>query len=250
MLKVLIIDDEANIRRMISDILLNYCPDTRIAGQAGSVSEGIKAIKDLKPDLVLLDIKMDDGTGFDLLEKLDKIDFKLIFITAFQEYALKAIKFSALDYILKPLDPDELIKAVNQAGDLIIEQQQRQIEHLTSRLNDNDQQSKKILLKTSDSIHLVKFSDIIMCMADCGYSKFFLGGNKSILVSRTLSEYDDLLTELGFYRVHKSYLVNLNKVLRFEKEDGGTLVMEEEIRVPVASRKKDKILQIFENLTE
>lgn len=250
MLRALVIDDEINIRNMIIEIIKKYCKGTRVVGQAGSVLEGVNRIRDLNPDLVLLDIKMDDGTGFDLLEKLEKINFKVIFVTAYQEFALQAIKFSALDYILKPVDPEELIKAVDAAGDLILEQQQIQIEHLTNSIKSNDQDSKKILLKTSENIHLVKFSDIIYFEADSGYTRFYLSDARKIVVSKSLAEYEDFFKDFGFYRVHKSYIVNLNKVLRFNKEDGGCLVMETELKVPVASRKKDKILQIFENLTD
>lgn len=250
MLRTLIIDDEANIRNMIAEILKGYCKEAKVVGQAGSVHEAYNKISALKPDLVLLDIKMDDGTGFDLLEKLENVSFKVIFITAYQEFALKAIKFSALDYILKPIDPDELISAVKQAGELILEQQQLQIRHLTEGLNSSEQEAKKILLKTSDSIHLVKLSDIIFCKSEGGYALFHLCGNNTILVSRPLSEYNDLMTDYGFCRVHKSYLVNMQKMLRFEREDGGYLVMEEDLRVPVASRKKDQLMDLLEQITE
>jgi two-component system LytT family response regulator len=248
MLRALVIDDEVNIRNMIIEIIKKYCNGTRVVGQAGSVQEGLSRIRDLNPDLVLLDIKMDDGTGFDLLEKLEKINFKVIFVTAYQEFALQAIKFSALDYILKPVDPEELISAIDAAGDLILEQQQIQIEHLTDSIKSNHQDSKKILLKTSENIHLVKFSDIIYFEADSGYTRFYLSDDRSIVVSKSLAEYEDFFKDFGFYRVHKSYIVNLQKILRFEKEDGGNLVMEEDHKVPVASRKKDQILQIFENM--
>jgi two-component system LytT family response regulator len=249
MLRTLVIDDESNIRKMIIEIVKNHCEDTRVVGQAGSVQEGLRMINDLHPDLVLLDIKMDDGTGFDLLEQLERIKFKLIFITAYQEFALRAIKFSALDYILKPVDPEELISAVNTAGNLILEQQQKQIDHLTESLKSTDQDSKKILLKTNENIHLVKFSDIIYFNADCGYSQFHLLGNRSVIVSKSLSEYEDFFKDYGFYRVHKSYIVNIHKVLRFEKEDGGSLVMEEDHKVPVASRKREEILLLLERMT-
>lgn len=248
--RILIIDDEANIRNMISEIVTKYCNDAVVVGQAGSVKEGHEKIRALDPDLVLLDIQMDDGTGFDLLEGLKDIRFKVIFITAFQEYAIQAIKFSALDYIMKPVDPEELIAAIKGAGEVILDDQEKQLNHLADNLHNSDQVSKKILLKTSDSIHLVRFVDIICCEADSGYTKFILHGDDSILVSKTLAEYEDLFSNFGFFRVHKSFLINLHKVIRFEREDGGTLVMEEEIKVPVASRKRDQVLMLLEKLTE
>ncbi|MCD4723570.1 MAG: LytTR family DNA-binding domain-containing protein [Bacteroidales bacterium] len=250
MLRVLIIDDEANIRAMIAEIVKGYCDGAEVVGQAGGVKEGVEKIHSLKPELVLLDIKMDDGTGFDLLEKFDKIDFKVIFITAYQEYALKAIKFSALDYILKPVDPDELIKAVQSAGENIKDVQEAQLNQLKDSLKNNDQAEKKILLKTAESIHLIHVSDIIYCQADGGYTRFFTGKDKMILVSKPMAEYEELLHDYGFFRVHKSYLLNLEKVQRFEKEDGGYVVMPDEVRVPVASRKRELLMQLLVKLTE
>jgi len=250
MLRVLIIDDESNIRNMIAEIIKSHCPNTEIIGQAGSVRDGKEKIESLHPDLVMLDIKMDDGSGFDLLRKMDKIDFKVIFITAYQEFALKAIKFSALDYILKPVDPEELINAVCSTEKMITEDQQSQIQYLKDSLNNTDQSEKKILLKTSENIHLLRVSDIRYCEADGGYTRFFTNQDQEILVSRPLAEYEDLFAEYGFYRVHKSFLANLHKVERFEKEDGGYLVIDGEVKVPVASRKKDQMIQLLEKITE
>jgi two-component system LytT family response regulator len=250
MLRVLIIDDESNIRTMIAEIVKNFCEGAEVVGQAGSVKEGKDKINALHPDLVLLDIKMDDGTGFDLLEQLDRIEFKVIFVTAFQEFAVKAFKFSALDYILKPVDPDELIKAVGSTRDLVLHHQQTQLEHLSERLKEKDQSTKMILLKTSDSIHLVHVDEIFYCEADGGYTHFHTKHIMEILVSKPLSEYEEILGEYGFFRVHKSFLVNLQKVLRFEKEDGGQLVMEGDSRVPVASRKREQLFELLEKITE
>ena len=250
MLRVLIIDDEAKIRNMIAEIVKGYCNEAVVVGQAGSVKEGKEKIRSLNPDLVLLDIKMDDGTGFDLLEQVEETNFKVIFITAYQEYALKAIKFSALDYILKPVDPDELIKAVNASREQIARVHDTQIKQLSDSLRSSGQDEKKILLKTAESIHLVLLSDIYYCEADGGYTHFYTRKGNNILVSKPLAEYEELFTEYGFCRIHKSYLVNLQKVQRFEKEDGGYVVMEGELKVPVASRKKEQLMQLLEKITE
>jgi two-component system LytT family response regulator len=250
MLRVLIVDDESNIRTMIAEIVKNFCDGAEVVGQAGSVKEGIERIETLHPDLVLLDIKMDDGSGFDLLGQVDRINFKVVFITAYQEFALQAIKFSALDYILKPVDPEELIKAVDTARELVSDQQQIQLKHLTESLNNQDQSNKRVLLKTSDSIHLVHVDEIRYCEADGGYTHFYTDKVNNILVSRALAEYEELFKGFGFFRVHKSFLVNLQKVLRFEKDDGGQLVMEGDARVPVASRKREQLFELLEKITE
>jgi len=250
MLRVLIIDDEANISNMIAGIVKGYCDGAIVVGQAGSVKEGKEKIRSLNPDLVLLDIKMNDGTGFDLLEKLERVDFKVIFITAYQEFALKAIKFSALDYILKPVDPEELIKAIINAEEQLVETQQTQLQHLRESLKSNKQSEKKILLKTAGSIHLISLDDIYYCEADGGYTRFYTRNDQRILVSKPLAEYEELFSDYGFFRVHKSFLVNLQKVQRFGKEDGGYLVMDGAMKVPVASRKKEQLMQLLEKITE
>ena len=250
MLRTLIIDDEANIRSMINEILNGYCDEAEVVGQATGVMDGIKKINELQPDLVLLDIKMNDGTGFELLESVSEINFRVIFITAYQEFALQAIKFSALDYILKPVDPEELINAVKQAEKDICHTQEAQILHLRDSLKSSQQAEKKILLKTAESIHMFKLTDIIYCEADGGYTRFFCAGGNVVIVSNPLSAYDDMLTKYGFFRAHKSFLANLEKVIRFEREDGGYIVLGDAFRVPVASRKKDQLIQLLEKLAE
>lgn len=250
MIRVLIVDDEANIRQMIAEVLSNYCEGAEVIGQAGSVADGVRKISDLAPDLVLLDIKMDDGTGFDLLEQVDPPVFKVIFITAYEEYAIKAIKFAALDYIMKPVDPLELIRALKQATEIVPEHQQKQLSHLAESVRSGGQQAKKILLKTADSIHLVRFEDIIFCEADSGYTRFHLQNRHCVLISKSLSEYEGLLSGFGFFRIHKTYLVNVHKIMRFDREDGGHIVMEEEHNVPVASRKRDQLIEIMEKLAQ
>lgn len=250
MLRILIIDDEANIRNMISNIISGYCNSAKVIGQAGSVREGIEKIALLDPDLVLLDVKMGDGTGFDLLEKIKKISFKTIFITAYQEFAIKAIKFSALDYILKPVDPDELIRAIDNAAKTMEESQIAQLEYMRHNMVVQNIQDKKIMLKTTESMYVVPVQNICCCVADGGYTRFHTGDGKKILVSKPLSEYEDLFSDCNFFRVHKSYLVNLHKIQCFRKIDGGYLLMEGEIKVPVASRKREQLLELLERFTE
>ncbi|MEN8226256.1 MAG: LytTR family DNA-binding domain-containing protein [Bacteroidota bacterium] len=250
MLRVLIIDDELKIRLMIEEIVSAYCKGARVIGLAGSVSEGLAKIESLNPDLVLLDVKMDDGTGFDLLEQINKINFRVIFITAFQEFAIKAIKFSALDYIMKPVDPEELISAVGNAQKEIDQHQDEQLTQLKENLKNNGQAEKKILLKTADCIHMIPISEIYYCEADSGYTRFYIKNSCEILISRPLVDYEELFEEYGFFRVHKSYLVNLGLVQRFEREDGGYLVMDRDLKIPVASRKRDQLMQLLERIAQ
>ena len=222
MIRTIVIDDEVQARETILNMLASYCPDVEVVATAGSVKEGIKTLKEIKTDLLLLDIKMADGTGFDLLKKLDNLDFRLIFITAFEEFAIRAIKFSAIDYILKPFDPDELINAIQKAGSLI---QKDQLSLRLSALYENldliNTSQKKIVLKTTDSVHIVKLNEIIRCESEKNYTHFYTIESDKITVSRTLKEYNELLSEYNFYRVHQSHLVNLDHVKSYENMGGG-----------------------------
>jgi two-component system LytT family response regulator len=248
-LRTIIIDDEAHIRESLAAMLKDGCPGTRLVAQADGVKTGIKAIQQYHPDLVLLDIRMKDGTGFDMLEQLDNIDFKIIFVTAFDEYALKAIKFSALDYILKPVDPEDLVDAVNKADEDTQKEVKTKLDTLSNNLKTNDQDRKKIILKTLDNIYLVSVRDIIHIEGDGRYSTIYLETGDKVMVSVTLKNYQEMLEDFGFFRVHKSHLINLDRIYRFEKADGGYVVLNNNTKIPVASRKKDELIELFEKLT-
>jgi len=240
-LKTVIIDDESKARETIIDMLALYCPELEVIGEAHDVLSGIQLIKSKKPELVFLDIKMPDGTGFDLLNRIDNKDFSLIFLTAFDEYAVKAFKFSAIDYLLKPLDPDELITAVDRVKSYR-ENDKDDLSVLLDNLKSIKKDSKKIVLKTTESIFLINIADIIRCESSGNYTKFYLTNQKPVLVSHTLKEYDDILSEYNFFRTHQSHLVNLNHVVRLDKADGGVLIMSEKQHVPIATRKKDALI--------
>lgn len=248
MYRILVIDDEQSVRGVIKDIIQLYIPNAQVVGEANSVITGMKAIHDADPDIVLLDIHLDDGTGFDLLNKIEKIAFKVIFITAYEEFALRAFKFSAVDYILKPVDPEELLSAIQKAGEILQHEMDLRLGILKNNMA-KESPCKKILLKTSDNIYLVKTEDILYMESDQGYTRIYLENMTMILVSRNLGEFEEMLHPAGFFRVHKSYLVNLDKISHFEKADGGFVIMSNGLRVPVASRKREKFLQVIENLT-
>jgi len=249
LLRTLIIDDESHIRRSLSTMLAEECPNVDVVGTADGVENGLKAIGKYHPDLVLLDIKMNDGTGFDLLRRLKPINFRVIFVTAFEEFAIKAFRFSAIDYLLKPVSADDLHEAVEKALNSIDHDFATQLKVLEDNLNNKDSSEKKIVLKTSDAIWLVKTKEISYCEADSSYTKFFLMNGKTIMVSGYLMEFEEILRDSGFFRVHKSFLVNLSDIVRFEKGDGGFLVMSNNDRVPVASRKLSELMEFFNKLT-
>ncbi len=250
MLRALIIDDEAHMRDTLVKLLHLHCPDIEVVGQASGVASGEKAINEFHPELVFLDIQMKDGSGFDLLYNLPTIDFKVIFVTAYDQYALQAFRFSAVDYLLKPVNPELLTDAVQRAGQLIQEHFNIQMQALEENLKSVGKQHKKIIIKTTENIHLLDMKNIISCESDSSYTTIHTVEGDKILVSKTLKDYEDMLADCGFYRVHKSYLINLLQIKRFERQDGGSIVMSNDLKIPVASRKRDELLQLFEKLAE
>jgi two-component system LytT family response regulator len=248
MLRVIIIDDEQNTRDVISAIVNKNCADVQIVAAAESVQSGIKTINEFNPDLVLLDIHLQDGSGFDILKEIKTIRFKVIFITAYEEYALKAFKFSALDYILKPIHSHELAASINKAADDLKHTAGLQLDTFSNNYLQKNKESKKIILKTLDSIYAVNVKDILHCQADTYYTKFFLNDGQIIMVSGTLKDFDEMLIEFGFFRVHQSHLINLDYFVRYKKVSGGCAVLKDGTEIPVASRKKELFLQAIANL--
>jgi len=248
-MKVIIIDDESLVRKTLETILRDSFPNINIVGQAGSVVEAVSLIKEQSPDLILLDVDLTDGNGFDVLTQVKPINFKVIFITAHQEYAIKAIKFSAFDFILKPISQNELTYAVQRViQEYNLVDQNLKWNAFFNNLNETHKKSKKIVLKTSESIHIVQIDEIIRCEADNNYSTFFLLTGEKIVVSKGLKEFEELLTDYGFFRVHQSHLINLDFVLRFDKKDGGYIILSDNSVVPVSQRKKQKLLDFFDAL--
>ncbi len=248
MLRTLIIDDERHIRETMNHLVQKYCPQLKLVGEAESVTTGIRAIRDKIPDLVLLDIKMDDGTGFDILKHFDSIDFKIIFITAYEKYAIQAFGFSAIDYILKPVNPEKLAEAVSRADQMTQNAFNTQLNTLKNNLKSPDSTKRKIILKTMENIYLLNVQDIIHCTSDGNYTIFETVNDEKIVISKTLKEYDDLLAESGFFRVHRSHLINLKHIKRFSKQDGGYIVMSNGDKVNVSSRGRERLLELFEEI--
>lgn len=249
MISCLIIDDEANARNAVKNMLAFYCKDVKVVAEAEDVKSGLDAISLHNPNLVFLDMKMPDGTGFDLLNELKSIPFKIIFITAHDQFAIQAFKFSAIDYLLKPINPEEFVEAINKAKELTEKEEYKiKLDTFLSYLKPNSNDNKKIVLKTAESIHLVNIEDIIRCESDRCYTEFFLENGKKILVSKVLKEFDDMLSPHGFIRPHQSHLINLNYIESYQKEDGGYILMKDRAAIPVSVRKKESVLKLFENL--
>lgn len=247
-LRTIIIDDEAHVRDTLANMLNDYCPQVKIVGEADGVVTAIKAIRNILPDLILLDIRMDDGTGFDLLQAFDSINFKIIFVTAYEKHAVEAFRFSAVDYLLKPINPEKLSEAVERAEKLVQHTFTTQLDALMENIDPLSTKNKKIVIKTSDNIYLLNTRDIIHCASDDCYTIIHSAGEERIIVSKVLKEYDELLSNAGFFRVHRSHLVNLQHIKRFEKQEGGFVVMSNNQKIPVSSRARERLLELFENI--
>lgn len=243
-MKILIIDNEEELRTGLRRQLEKYCPQATLIAEASGVQTGLQKIQATEPDIVFLDIEMEDGTGFDLLKQLDKPSFQLIFTTAHNQYAIQAIKFSALDYLLKPIDPAELkislekaMEKINQPGlasQLAVMMQQLQNKPATER---------KIVLNDKQSTYFIKVADILFCEAEGPYTRFYIDGTANILVSKNLKEFEEMLEPLGFLRTHHSYLANPAKIKMYDKTDGGALIIEGGHSIPLSQRRKDVIMQ-------
>jgi len=248
LLRTVIIDDEVLMRQALTRMVREHCPNARVVGSAGSVASGVAEIRKQHPDLVLLDIKLDDGTGFDLLKKLEPIDFKVIFITAYDEFAIRAVKFSALDYLLKPVESGDLVQAINKAEKLVLKELNMQLNVLKDNMQSGTVDNQKIILKTLENVHVVKIGNIIYCESDDNYTNFNLIDGSKILVSTTLKDYDEILSHYGFLRVHRSFLINLSHIVRFEKSEGGNVVLTNNCVVPVSSRKRELLLELLDRI--
>ncbi len=241
-LKCIIIDDESKGRKVLRNICEEYCPNVEIIGEADSVDSAEKMIKSLSPDFIFLDIRMPMKDGFQLLESLGKIDFHVIFTTAYEQYAVKAFKFSVVDYLLKPIDIDELIAAVEK-----IEKIKRSENGLRLQEQQKSNQIKdtpKIAFPTSDGYVFIDPDNIVRCTAYGNYTKFFVKGeSKPVLVSKTLKYLDDLTEDYSFYRIHKSHMVNLIHVKRFVKGKPVKLIMTDGAEVEVSVRKREGLME-------
>lgn len=253
MITTVLVDDDANLRKGMKAMLEKYAPDMRILGEAENVADAITVISNTNPQVVFLDIQLSEGTGFDILEKLTevhgKISFQVVFITAHEQYAIKAFRFSALDFLLKPVDPEELQKVVEKIK--ITLQKNENFEHIELLLENIRKKAdnfKRIALSTSDGIHLFNINDIIRCESEDNYTKFFLKNGKSILISKTLKEYEELLSEHGFERIHQSHLINLAYLKSYIRKDGGYIVMTDNSHLPISQRKKERLQEILKTI--
>jgi two-component system LytT family response regulator len=247
MIKALAISDDQAICSKVEQVISSSCPNVTLAGCAGNVQEGFMLINSHQPDLLILDIKLKDGSGFDLLRQFSSPSFRIIFISNLLEYSLKAFKFNAVDFLLKPIEQDELAQAINKAFDQITYEEKLQQKMLGENLKALNKK-EKIILKTSTHIHLLNTEDIIRIEADGNYCMFYASDDRKIFVSKPIKDYEEQLIDRGFFRIHKSHLINSRKSKYFDKAEGGYVIMNDGSTLPVASRKRDLLLDLFESL--
>lgn len=240
-ISALILDDEAQSRKALQGKLNLFCPEVQPVLEAATVEAAWELLIGHKPDLLFLDIHLSGELGFDLLDRLAKDEPEwngsIVFVTAHKAYALKAIKFSALDYLLKPIDPEELVLAVRK-----VEQNGGNNRHLKVLVDHLHDRERKLVIASSEGMHVVRINDILRCESTSNYTQFFLKGGKRLLASRTLKEFESLLTPHSFERIHKSHLVNMDCVKRYVTSDGGYVILEDDSHVPVANRKKEVLV--------
>ncbi len=242
-LRVALIDDEPESRQTLRVFLQDYCPEVEILGEADSVLTAYQLLQKIELDAIFLDVQMTDGTGFDLLRKFPEPAFQVIFTTAYDEFAIRAFQVNASDYLLKPIDIDDLLRAVSKIKP---GSKEKTADERMAHLLVNNEQGKfeKIALPSAEGLHFIDLSEVVRLESDANYTSFHLHSSERITVARTLKNFENLLPEADFFRSHQSHIVNLRHVKRIERKDGGYLLMADHAQVPIARSKKEELMQI------
>ncbi|MBS1750907.1 MAG: response regulator transcription factor [Bacteroidetes bacterium] len=250
MIKAIIIDDEKHCSDNLQWQLRQYCPEIKVAGVCKSPDQGLNEISKQQPQLVFLDVEMPGMSGFEMLEQLTDINFDIIFTTAFNQYAIRAIKFGALDYLVKPIDKDELRAAVDKVLKHTNNESLKQLTALLTHIRkSNDLSFQKIALPTIHGYELVPLNNVMYCESKSNYTNIHLNNGQQILISRTLKDIEELLNTHPFFRLHNSFLVNLQYAIRYIRGEGGFLVLNNDITIPVSRNKKEELLKLIAHLS-
>jgi two-component system LytT family response regulator len=251
MIRAIIVDDEQHCIVRLSDMLARYCPkQIELVATCNNTSDALTAIKSLKPDLLFLDVELQEATGMDLLRQFPKIDFEVIFTTAHEKYAIQAFRFSAVDYLLKPIDADELITAISKLDKMLGQKDlNNKFEALLQNFhNKQSSQTKKITVPSGNELLFLEISQITRCEADVNYTTIYLKDKQKIMVAKTLKDFDDLLTDHGFFRIHNSHLINLSYIHSYQKGKGGYVVLADGTNLEVSTRRKELFLKAVAGL--
>ena len=248
MIRSIIIDDEALGRQSIKVAIEKYSPEVMVVALCENAQQGIDAIKRLQPDLIFLDIQMPTMSGFDMLQHLAPVTFDVIFITSYDQYAVKAFKFCALDYLLKPISPEDLVQAVNKVKDKSTINITNRFESLLNNIHFKSGKIEKVAIPTQEGIDFFSTDDIIYCQAEGSYTRLFMTNNRKEIVPRTLKDFENLLNASGFCRVHNSSLINLKHVQKYVRGDGGYVILTEGHHADISRRKKEEFLNILNRI--
>ena len=248
MIKGVIIEDEHNARETLRILIDENCPDVKVVGEGHDVKSGLECIVKSNPDLVFLDIEMPDGDGFDLLRQLKEFNFDIIFTTAYSEFAVKAFKYNTIDYLLKPIVQEELIKAVEKAQEELKSRDLTEKFHNLLAYLSNGKNQKRIVLSSSERYDVVSISEIIMCKSDKNYTSFYLEDGQVIRVAKTMKEFTKTLVDNDFIKPHRGYLINLDHVKSFGRSNSNTIRLTGNHEVPVSTRNKDRLLEVIHKL--
>ncbi|MBK9452221.1 MAG: response regulator transcription factor [Bacteroidetes bacterium] len=246
MITCIIIDDETKCVHTLELIIQRHCPELQLLASCDSAESGLEAIRTHRPQVVFLDIEMPKMNGFDMLDKVGKIDFHVVFTTAYSQFAIKAFQYSALNYLLKPIDPDDLIDTVSRIQNLQRPPQQEQIDILLETLRRPEPKMQRIALSTHDGLIFVQTTDIMYCQSENNYTWVYLTKGGKHLLAKTLKEFEETLPALDFYRIHNSYLVNLNEIQRFVREDGGYVIMNNGTQITIARARREQFFSLFD----
>lgn len=245
-IRAVLIDDEMNALEMMEWLLRTYCPDVDIAAMCTSAEHGLAAIRRHDPDVVFLDIEMPHMNGFALLESFDRIPFEVVFCTAYDQFAIKAFKYSALDYLLKPVDPGDLQATMLRIRDRKVRPSREQFELLLQQLREPERVTPaRIALTTGDGLIFVPTGDIIYCEAESNYTRVVLAGGRKVVVSKVLKDIDEALSGPDFCRVHSSFLINVNHIRKYVRGDGGYLIMDDDANVPISRNRRQEFMEMF-----
>ena len=247
MIKAIIVDDEQHAANRLAELLAKHCKQTvQLAGSFNSVEDAIRGVRSLQPQLIFLDVQIHDKTGFDLLQQLPEKNFDVIFVTAYEKYAIQAFKFSAIDYLLKPVDPDDLKQAVDKLPTKKpVDELSRKFETLLENVEQLKQYTppKKIVVPTVHGFELLPVIDIIRCQSDVNYTTIFMKDKQKLVVAKTLKEFEEMLDEYNFFRIHNSHLVNLAYVKSYHKGKGGSVIMIDGSEIEVSTRRKEDFMK-------
>ncbi len=244
-IKAILIDDELNSLQNLRQKLDEFCPEVQVAAMAQKPEEAMLLIKHHKPDVIFLDIEMPKMSGFRMLDELGDCDFEIIFTTAYNHYAIDAIRISAFDYLMKPIAITELQASVERLSSMRISQTREKIDILKTSMNENKSQDDKIAIPTSEGLEFIPIKNILHIESSSNYSKIFFKEGKTIVVTKLLKDFEDMLQPYRFYRIHNSHLINLNYILKYVKAQGGQVIMQDGTTIDVARRKKEEFLKMI-----